>query len=85
MKSRTTHKVCSESPIVGEDVGEGEGHGEGAEENVGDSQVCNEDVPGGQHRLRIEFLSQKVNISSKTRNIRYLYRNISSQKRMISS
>ena len=84
MKSRTTHKVCSESPIVGEDVGEGEGHGEGAEENVGDSQVCNEDVPGGQHRLRIESLSQKVNILSK-KIITSLYRNISSQKRMISS
>ena len=50
-----THKVCSKSPVVGEDVSEGEGHGEGAEEDVGDGQVRDEDVPGGQHCLRIEI------------------------------
>ena len=50
----STFHVLAQGPIIGEYVNEGERHGEGAEEDVGDGQVGNEDVPGGQHCLRIK-------------------------------
>ena len=61
-----THKVCSKGPVIGEDVCEGEGHWEGTEQDVGDGQVRNEDVTGGQHCLTNTNTNTNANTNTNT-------------------
>ena len=48
-----SHHIWSQNPVLGDDVQHGEGHGEDAEEEVGDGQVGDEDIPGSQQNLSI--------------------------------
>ena len=52
-----SHHIWSQNPVLGDDVKHGEGHGEEAEQEVGDGQVGDEDIPGSKQHLSTEFSS----------------------------
>ena len=50
--NQNPYLLLPEGPELRDEVDEGEGHREGAEEDVGDGQVGDEDVPRRQHHLQ---------------------------------
>ncbi len=51
-RKREQHLVCTEGPVLVQQVHQGEWHGEAAEQDPRHGHVHDEDVSGGPHHLR---------------------------------
>ena len=45
------YHICTEWPVLSEEISHSERHGEGAKQKVAQCKVGNEDVSHGQHNL----------------------------------